>query len=502
MVLASEDRTAIAVLATSAPMDPDTLDRIGQHEPMGTRRPIALAAVLALLAVALPQPAARAATTTEVTQRYDLTMTLDVAAGVAEVVEVLSLTNRASESIDHVNLSVIPRALGYYGETGEVAVDGEPVTTTWTTTTNLHIPLGRELAPHDTTVIRIPFRLTIGTSRDAFSARLSRENGVVSFGEWFPILSREHDSYGLGDPQVSFNADLIKLDLTTTSPLARDAVACPGLVSAPATAGTRWTCEAGNVRDFSFVVNPAFRLTERMVGLTEMRAYTQTVDGSVTADLAEAALISLNEAYGRYPWPDLVLAEVGTGGGFSMEFPRAIHLTRTKVTDPYVVNHEVAHQWFYAQVGNDQMLEPWLDEGFADFSARYLMGIGEDQCSARAVDSQVFAWEAGLIDGGDWQSCDGYFHTVFYKGTEFLNALRAAMGEEAFFASLRDFVSTHRYDVVTAAQLLAHFQASTDASLDPIYTAYLAEYQPGADGERPGQKPPPRGATRALRSTP
>ena len=106
-----------------------------------------------------------------------------------------------------------------------------------------------------------------------------------------------------------------------------------------------------------------------------------------------------------------------------MEYPRAIHLTRSKVTDSYVINHEVAHQWFYAQLGNHQMLEPWLDEAFADFSARYLMGIGVNHCSSRDVDSSVFAWEAGLTAGGDWQSCDGYFHAVFYKGTEFLNAI-------------------------------------------------------------------------------
>ena len=111
-----------------------------------------------------------------------------------------------------------------------------------------------------------------------------------------------------------------------------------------------------------------------------------------------------------------MLAEVGADGGFSMEYPRAIHLTRSKVTDSYVVNHEVAHQWFYAQLGNDQMREPWLDEGFADFTARWLMGIGESQCSGREVDSPVFAWPAGRTTGGDWQSCDGYFHTVFYKG--------------------------------------------------------------------------------------
>jgi aminopeptidase N len=171
-----------------------------------------------------------------------------------------------------------------------------------------------------------------------------------------------------------------------------------------------------------------------------------------------------------------VLAEVGAEGGFSMEYPRAIHLTRSKVTDTYVIDHEVAHQWFYAQLGNDQMREPWLDEGFADFTARWLMHIGENQCSTREVDSSVFAWPAGRTSGGDWLSCDGYFHTVFYKGTEFLNAIRVAMGRASFFAAIRAYIADRRYRLITTRGLLDYLQSSTDANLLPLYRRYLDAY--------------------------
>ena len=423
----------------------------------------------------MPAPA-DAATTTRVSQRYAITATLDVAAGRLDAVEELELTNRSSSTIDHVNLSVIPRALGYLTMDEPITVDGEPVESEWTTSINLRVPLA-DLEPRDTTRIRLQFRLQVGRSPDAFSARTSAENGVLSFGQWFPIVSTEHDVYGLGDPQISFTAEEIRLDLETTTALGRDAVACPGLESAPAATGTSWSCVSADVRDFSFVVNPRFRLTERDIDGTTLRVYTETVGGAVTADLAEQALIGLNEAFGPYPWEDLVLAEVGSGGGFSMEYPRMIHLTRGKVADTYVVYHEVAHQWFYAQLGNDQQREPWLDEGFADFSARYLMGIGENQCSARPVNSEVFAWEAGPTSGGDWSSCDGYFHTVFYRGTEFLNSIRAAMGDPAFFDAMRSWVTRHRFGMTTGSRLLGHLDARTDADLEPIFRLYLADYE-------------------------
>ena len=423
-----------------------------------------------------PMPHAPA-TTTQVTQSYDIAATLDVGSGRLDVVETMRITNLAGLPVSYLNVSVLPRAFGFYAPTGRLTVDGKRVATRWTTGTNLRVGLGGRLAPGETATLRFPFRLTVGSAGGAFTARLSRDRGVISFGQWLPMVSPELDSYGVGDPRVTTSAERITMDLRTTTALRRDAVACPGLRHAPPASGTRWRCEIENARDFSFVVNPRYRLTERTVDGIPMRVYTETVSGQRTADLAESGLRRLNRLYGRYPWPDLMLAEVGADGGFSMEYPAAIHLTRTKVVDPYVLYHEVAHQWFYAQLGNHQQREPWLDEAFADFTARWLIGDPErSQCSERPVDSPVFAWPAGRTTGGDWLSCDGYFHTVFYKGTEFLNAIRTAMGDRAFFGALREHIADHRYGMTTARQLLAHLQARTDADLRPIFRRYLEAY--------------------------
>ena len=40
----------------------------------------------------------------------------------------------------------------------------------------------------------------------------------------------------------------------------------------------------------------------------------------------------------------------------------------------YLVTHELAHQWFYGLVGNDQAREPFADEAITDMVARYLTG--------------------------------------------------------------------------------------------------------------------------------
>lgn len=431
--------------------------------------------LVALIAATVPT-AAHAVAPFGVEQRYRIVATLDPAAARLDAVEELTLTNRSPQPLRHVDLSVIPRALGYLTMGTRVTVAGEAVEAAWTTGTNLRVPLPAPLARDASAVIAIPFRLDLGTSPDAFAARLSAERGVLSFGMWYPILSREHDVYGLGDPQISFTAASVRLELTTTAALPREAVACSGLVEAPESSGTRWVCEVEAVRDFAFAVNAGFVVTTRDVGDTTLRVFAQTVDGAATADLAQRALIGLEELYGAYPWPDLVIAEVGAFGGFSMEYPRQVHLTRSKVTDPYVVFHEVAHQWFYAQLGNDQMTAPWLDEAFADFSARTLLGIGTDACSTRDVDSPVFAWPADPTTGGDWTTCDGYFHSVFYRGSEFLNAVRGTMGDGAFFGALRSLFEERRFGMITTRQLLKRLADASSADLRPLFVAYLAAW--------------------------
>lgn len=433
--------------------------------------------LLAAMAIPAPPPAMSAPITTmRLDQRYLLTATYHTDSGRLDVAERIRLTNRASRAINAVNLSVIPRALGNFRMPYRAKVDGQPATQRWTTTSNLRVRLGRNLEPGERVTIRLRFQLRPSVQSGAFSARLAREAGVASFGEWFPIVSREHDSYGVGDPQVSRRAKVIRLDLTTTAPLPRNAVACPGRIRAPEVRGWHWSCRIGDVRDFAFAVNPDYHRVGRRVAGTWIRVYAETVSGTATLDKAASAFRRLTALYGPYPYHDLVLAEVGAAGGFSMEYPRQIHLTRGKVADTYVIDHEVAHQWFYGLLGNDQMREPWLDEGFADFSARYLMGVGANQCSSKDIDVAVFAFPAGLTSGGNWSGCEGYFFSVFNRSTEMLNRVRVAMGSPDFFAALRAYIADHRYGMATTRSLLDHLQAWNGADLLPIFQAYTRRY--------------------------
>ena len=89
-------------------------------------------------------------------------------------------------------------------------------------------------------------------------------------------------------------------------------------------------------------------------------------------DDAVAALQVYSDRYGPYPSRDMAIVEAPlTFHG--MEFP-GLSLIGSQVYNQYrkdletLVVHEVAHQWWYNQVGSDQIMNPWLDEGLAEFS--------------------------------------------------------------------------------------------------------------------------------------
>ena len=118
----------------------------------------------------------------------------------------------------------------------------------------------------------------------------------------------------------------------------------------------------------------------------------------------------------------------------------------------------------------------WLDEGFSDFLARYLMGVGANQCSSKNIDVSVFAFPAGLTSGGNWTECHGYFFTVFNKSTAMLNQVRAAMGTSDFFAALRAFIADHHLGIARSRPMLEHLEDWDSANLTPIFRAYTKRY--------------------------
>jgi hypothetical protein len=79
------------------------------------------------------------------------------------------------------------------------------------------------------------------------------------------------------------------------------------------------------------------------------------------------ALRHYSQTYGRYRWRTFTLVAQSDLVNEGIEYPTLAFVGRGSI-EKYVVHHETAHQWFYSLVGNDQALDPWLDEALATWS--------------------------------------------------------------------------------------------------------------------------------------
>ncbi len=127
-----------------------------------------------------------------------------------------------------------------------------------------------------------------------------------------------------------------------------------------------WVYHAENVHDFAFTADPTYRIGEsNWEGITtialvqEPHASRWQNAAAYTADIIRV----FSEDFGRYTYHKMIVADARDG----MEYPM---LTLDGGGDPGyrgLFVHEVGHNWFFGQVGNNETYRASLDEGFTQF---------------------------------------------------------------------------------------------------------------------------------------
>ncbi|PVZ07653.1 M1 family metallopeptidase [Actinomycetospora cinnamomea] len=318
------------------------------------------------------------------------------------------------------------------------------------------------------TTVRAELAFTLRLGEDA-DERLgtSPSTRTAWWGSGYPLLAwvrgegwaREDAVDIAGETATSEDFRLASLRVTTPNGVevagtGQPAGAEPG--PRPGTTTHRFTAEA--VRDVAVAVG-RYQVLERDLGGTRLHLFTP-VDGTRVppeqwADIVATATERLVERFGPFPYPDLWVA-VAPAQSSGIEFPTALQFGDTgEDALPALATHELAHQWFYGLVGNNQARDPWIDEAFATYAEELIAGDGDgpqdvpDRLDGDLGESMAFWGE---------RSFGAYYRGVYQQGAAALLAAREDAGPERFDAAVRDYLAANAHQVVSPAEVAAAFR--------------------------------------------
>jgi aminopeptidase N len=255
------------------------------------------------------------------------------------------------------------------------------------------------------------------------------------------------------------------------------------------------TFAAGPMRDFYVAASDRFGMVSRTVGQTTINSYAPTElsqGADIVLNQAEAALQSFSRRFGPYPFTEFDLVSTTTSA-LGVEYPGIVAVL-VDLYDPRgqvrgasagsllegVVAHEVAHQWFYSLIGNDQVDEPWLDEAMAQYATLlyYRDVYGQDGANGFRG-SLERRWQrvnrADIPIGLPVRDYDnsGYGAIVYGRGPLFIEALAETMGPDTFDAFLRDYYQTYRWGIATGPGFKQLAERDCACDLTPLFEAWV-----------------------------
>lgn len=163
-------------------------------------------------------------------------------------------------------------------------------------------------------------------------------------------------------------------------------------------------------------------------------------DPQVLDDLAIApdAVGFFEEILGPYPFDAYGTIVMPFALGFALE-NQTLSIHGRYAIDPYVIAHEVSHQWMGNSVTVDDWSQIWLHEGFAHYLGLLFISdySGQSIGTIMAREHRDLAL-AGTSPPGDIEVHQLFdTNTVYRRGALTLHALRSHTGDDVFFDILR-----------------------------------------------------------------
>lgn len=424
---------------------------------------------------------------------YALDITLVDPYEVIEGQETITYYNNEDGQLNEIYLRMFPNNGGDLMQVSSLKVAGvETAFAVEFNNTAVRVDLSTALQPGESVDLELTYSVQVPTDFGGNYGLFSYMEGILALDQIYLIIPI-YDDEGWNVEIPPTNGDMIYADaafFTATITAPSDLViASSGVTVDEKEDGdtTIHTIVAGPERDFYMAASTEFEVSTQMVGETLVSSYylpEYPGGGDFVLRTAVEAVQTFNKYFGTYPYTELDL--VGTpmqAGG--MEYSGIVALglqyydPQAKFSGMSAFNllefgtaHEVAHEWFFNLVMSDQIDEPWIDEGMAQYlTALYFEDNDGPTAAYNYRSSWNYRWERveyQAIPIGlpvREYDTDGYGAIIYGRAPLFIHDLREKMGDEVFFGFLKTLFMENKWDVLTTEEFRTAAEQACDCDL-------------------------------------
>ena len=201
------------------------------------------------------------------------------------------------------------------------------------------------------------------------------------------------------------------------------------------------------------------------------------LDANATLDVVADAMATFEALIGPYPWDSYgVFLAPQYGGGMENATITFNAETSGLGNVSFGLNaHELAHHWFGDWVTMHRYEDVWVKEGMATLLAAEAQRARRDKAGTGRLFGDDFTYSQGdaMVDP-ELHGLDKYTTGPYERSAWTITQIRKLVGDDAFWASLRQVLADHALDSITGEDFLAAFplQPAQVAQLTAALTAH------------------------------
>lgn len=413
--------------------------------------------------------------------------------------ELIQFTNNETVDLQEIYLQSFPNAFGQFLKIIRSTIAGvETVPELSWNDTAAKFNLAAPLKPGEKITIQLEYELSVPTdSTFSYGLFVYAEN-ILSLYQFIPLIPvHNQDGWQVHQPDtkgdLTFN-DMAFFEVQVDAPQALNLAASGTQVSQYLKDGRRVEVfQAGPVRDFYMAGSPDFEANSRNwndILITSYASKKLKAASDNILNYAEKALEVYSREFGPYPYDELDLVSAPMKDAYGMEYSGIVTMS-DEIYDPlknpqastyleFATVHEIAHQWFFNLIGSNQVMEPWLDEGMAQFACKlYYLGKNDGQTENAVKNTWIQRWQRvqsqPIPIGLPVSSYNEmqYSAIIYGRAPLFIQALQEKFGQKVFSEFLSNYYHNYLWLTVSTRDFRSTAEKTCQCSLEQPFNDWI-----------------------------